>query len=35
MTGQALDKIAVFYQNADYDKAGLLGVKRAMERENF
>jgi len=35
MTGQALDKIAVFYQNDDYGKAGLLGVERAMERRNI
>ena len=27
MTGQALDKIAVFYQNDDYGKAGLAGVE--------
>src|SRR5207302_11482565 len=32
MTGQALDKIAVFYQNDDYGKPGLTGVERAMER---
>jgi branched-chain amino acid transport system substrate-binding protein len=35
MTGQALDKIAVFYQNDDYGKAGLLGVERAMERRQI
>src|SRR6266705_6201360 len=35
MTGQALDKIAVFYQNDDYGKAGLTGVERAMERRNL
>jgi branched-chain amino acid transport system substrate-binding protein len=35
MTGQALDKIAVFYQNDDYGKAGLLGVERAMERRKI
>jgi len=27
MTGQALDKIAVFYQNDDYNKVDLLGVR--------
>ena len=35
MTGQTLDKIAVFYQNDDYGKAGLAGVQRAMERRNL
>jgi branched-chain amino acid transport system substrate-binding protein len=35
MTGQALDKIAVFYQNDDYGKVGLLGVERAMERRKM
>jgi branched-chain amino acid transport system substrate-binding protein len=35
MTGQALDKIAVFYQNDDYGKAGLTGVERAMERRKI
>ncbi len=35
MTGQTLDKIAVFYQNDDYGKAGLTGVERAMERRNM
>ena len=35
MTGQALDKIAVFYQNDDYGKAGLIGVERAMERRKI
>jgi len=35
MTGQALDKIAVFYQNDDYGKAGLLGVEKAMERRKI
>ena len=30
MTGQTLDRIAVFYQNDDYGKAGLAGVERAM-----
>src|SRR5260221_6330568 len=32
MTGQTLDKIAVFYQNDDYGKAGLAGVERAMQK---
>jgi branched-chain amino acid transport system substrate-binding protein len=35
MTGQALDKIAVFYQNDDYGKAGLTGVEKAMERRKI
>ena len=35
VTGQALGKIAVFYQNDDYGKAGLLGVDRAMERRKL
>lgn len=35
MTGQTLDKIAVFYQNDDYGKAGLAGVERAMERRKL
>ena len=35
VTGQALDKVAVFYQNDDYGKAGLLGVERAMERRKI
>ncbi|HKE42078.1 MAG TPA: ABC transporter substrate-binding protein [Casimicrobiaceae bacterium] len=35
MTGQTLDKIAVFYQNDDYGKAGLAGVQRAMEKRNL
>jgi len=32
MVGQTLSKIAVFYQNDDYGKAGLTGVERAMGR---
>ena len=35
MTGQTLDKIAVFYQNDDYGKAGLAGVERAMEKRKL
>ena len=35
MTGQTLDKIAVFYQNDDYGKAGLAGVQRAMDKRNL
>jgi len=35
LVGQTLDRIAVFYQNDDYGKAGLLGVERAMERRNL
>ena len=35
MTGQALGKIAVFYQNDDYGKAGLRGVELAMERRQL
>jgi len=35
MAGQTLDKIAVFYQNDDYGKAGLAGVERAMGRRNL
>jgi branched-chain amino acid transport system substrate-binding protein len=35
VTGQALNKIAVFYQNDDYGKAGLLGVEQAMARRNI
>ena len=30
MTGQTLDRIAVFYQNDSYGKAGLEGVMRAL-----
>ena len=32
---QTLDRIAVFYQNDDYGKAGLLGVERAMQKRNL
>ncbi len=35
MTGQTLDRIAVFYQNDDYGKAGLAGVQRAMDKRNL
>ena len=35
LTGQTLDKIAVFYQNDDYGKTGLAGVQRAMEKRNL
>jgi ABC-type branched-subunit amino acid transport system substrate-binding protein len=35
MTGQTLGKIAVFYQNDDYGKAGLAGVERAMAKRNL
>ncbi|MEO8740352.1 MAG: ABC transporter substrate-binding protein [Casimicrobiaceae bacterium] len=35
MTGQTLSKIAVFYQNDDYGKAGLAGVERAMAKRNL
>src|SRR5450432_1645127 len=35
MAGQTLDKIAVFYQNDDYGKAGLAGVERAMQKRNL
>ena len=35
MTGQTLDRIAVFYQNDDYGKAGLAGVERAMQKRNL
>src|SRR6266702_5314769 len=35
LVGQTLDRIAVFYQNDDYGKAGLTGVERAMERRNM
>ena len=35
MTGQTLDRIAVFYQNDDYGKAGLAGVERAMQKRNM
>ena len=35
MTGQTLDRIAVFYQNDDYGKAGLAGVQRAMDKRGL
>jgi branched-chain amino acid transport system substrate-binding protein len=35
LVGQTLDRIAVFYQNDDYGKAGLLGVERAMAKRNL
>jgi branched-chain amino acid transport system substrate-binding protein len=35
MAGQTLDRIAVFYQNDDYGKAGLAGVERAMQKRNL
>ncbi len=35
LVGQTLDRIAVFYQNDDYGKAGLTGVERAMNRRNM
>ncbi len=35
LVGQTLDRIAVFYQNDDYGKAGLMGVERAMEKRNL
>jgi branched-chain amino acid transport system substrate-binding protein len=35
LVGQTLDKIAVFYQNDDYGKAGLAGVERAMQKRNL
>jgi branched-chain amino acid transport system substrate-binding protein len=35
MTGQSLDRIAVFYQNDAYGQAGLAGVQRAMERRKL
>jgi branched-chain amino acid transport system substrate-binding protein len=35
LVGQTLDRIAVFYQNDDYGKAGLAGVERAMKRRNI
>jgi len=35
LTGQTLGKIAVFYQNDDYGKAGLAGVERAMAKRNL
>jgi ABC-type branched-subunit amino acid transport system substrate-binding protein len=35
LVGQTLDRIAVFYQNDDYGKAGLTGVERAMTKRNM
>src|SRR5438552_2530832 len=35
LVGQTLDRIAVFYQNDDYGKAGLAGVERAMHKRNM
>ena len=35
LVGQTLDRIAVFYQNDDYGKAGLAGVQRAMQKRNM
>ena len=35
LVGQTLDRIAVFYQNDDYGKAGLAGVERAMQKRNL
>jgi ABC-type branched-subunit amino acid transport system substrate-binding protein len=35
LVGQTLDKIAVFYQNDDYGKAGLAGVERAMQKRGM
>jgi branched-chain amino acid transport system substrate-binding protein len=35
LVGQTLDRIAVFYQNDDYGKAGLTGVERAMVKRNM
>ena len=35
LVGQTLDRIAVFYQNDDYGKAGLTGVERAMQKRNL
>ena len=35
LVGQTLDRIAVFYQNDDYGKAGLTGVERAMQRRSM
>jgi branched-chain amino acid transport system substrate-binding protein len=35
LVGQTLDKIAVFYQNDDYGKAGLTGVEKAMQKRNL
>jgi branched-chain amino acid transport system substrate-binding protein len=35
LVGQTLERIAVFYQNDDYGKAGLTGVERAMTKRNM
>ncbi len=35
LVGQTLDRIAVFYQNDDYGKAGLLGVELAMKKRDL
>jgi len=35
LTAQTLDRIAVFYQNDDYGKAGLAGVERAMQKRGL
>ncbi|HEX5863024.1 MAG TPA: ABC transporter substrate-binding protein [Casimicrobiaceae bacterium] len=35
LVGQTLDRIAVFYQNDDYGKAGLTGVERAMQKRGL
>jgi branched-chain amino acid transport system substrate-binding protein len=35
LVGQTLDRIAVFYQNDDYGKAGLTGVERAMLKRSM
>ncbi len=35
LVGQTLSRIAVFYQNDDYGKAGLLGAERAMGRRDL
>jgi ABC-type branched-subunit amino acid transport system substrate-binding protein len=35
LVGEQLDRIAVFYQNDDYGKAGLTGVERAMQKRNM
>jgi branched-chain amino acid transport system substrate-binding protein len=35
LTGQTLDRIAVFYQDDAYGQAGLAGVQRAMEKRNL
>jgi ABC-type branched-subunit amino acid transport system substrate-binding protein len=35
LTAMSMDRIAVFYQNDAYGKAGLEGVKRALKRRNM